>query len=56
MKCYSDYIPKKIIPNISIEEDIELVIDEIVHDKVFEKSVRQRETYQSIDLLKYCQD
>ena len=38
IKCFSKYIPINIIPNILIEEDIDIVIDDIVNEKDFEKS------------------
>ena len=38
VRCFSSYIPVHKIPNILVEEDIDLVIDEIVNDGDFEKS------------------
>ena len=38
IKCFSNYIPIHIIPNILNEEDIDIVIDEIVNDKDFQTS------------------
>ena len=38
IKCFSSYIPINIIPNILNEEDIDIVIEEIVNNKDFEKS------------------
>ena len=37
-KCFSNFIPIHIIPNILNEEDIDVVIEEIVNNKDFEKS------------------
>ena len=56
IKCFSYYIPIHIIPNILNEEDIDIVIDEIVNNKDFEKSDTEIETYQSIEELKYPQE
>ena len=52
--CFTNYIPIHIIPNILNEEYIDLVIDEIVN-KNFEKSDTERETYESIQVLKFPQ-
>ena len=43
-KCFSSYIPIHIIPNILNEEDINVVIEEIVNNKDFEKSDTEIET------------
>ena len=56
IKCFSNYIPIHIIPNILNEEDIELVIEELINDKDFEKSDTEIEGYESIKVLKYPQD
>ena len=53
---FSNYIPIHIIPNILIEEDIDVVIKEIVNNKDFEKSVTEIETNESIEELKYPQE
>ena len=37
-KCFVNYIPIHIIPNIFNEEDIDIVIAKIANDKVFQKS------------------
>ena len=52
----SNNIPINIIPNILNEEDIDVVIDEIVNDKDFEKSDTEIETHESIEQLKYPQE
>ena len=55
MKCFSNYIPIHIIPNILNEVDIDLVIEEIVNNKDFQKSDIQIETFDNIENLKYPQ-
>ena len=42
IKCFSNYIPIHIIPNILNEEDIDVVIHEIYNNKHFEKSNTER--------------
>ena len=56
IKCFSNYIPIHIIPNILNEEDIDIVIEEIVNNKDFEKSNTEIETYESIEELKFPQE
>ena len=56
IKCFSNYIPIHIIPNILNEEDIDIVIEEIVSNKDFEKSDTEIETYELIEELKYPQE
>ena len=56
IKCFSVYIPTNIIPNILNEEDIDIVIEEIVNNKDFEKSDTEIETYESTEELKYPQE
>ena len=56
IKWYSNYIPIHIIPNILNEEYIDLVIEEIVSNKDFEKSNTEIETYESIEELKFPQE
>ena len=51
-KCFFNHIPIHIIPNILIEEHIDIVIEEIVKIKNFEKSDTEIETYESIEQLK----
>ena len=55
-KCFSNYIPINIIPNILNEEDIDIVIEEIVNNKDFQKSDTEIETFDNIEELKYPQD
>ena len=56
IKCFSNYIPIHIIPNILNEEDIDIVIEEVINNKDFEKSDREIETYESIEELKFPQE
>ena len=56
IKCFSNYIPFHIIPSILNEADIDIVIDEIVNNKDFEKSNTEIETFDNIDELKFPQD
>ena len=55
-KSLSNFIPIHKIPNILKEEDIDIVIDEVVHDKDFQKSDTEIETYESIEEFKYPQE
>ena len=55
-KCFSNYIPIHIIPNILNESDIDLVIEEIVNNKDFEKSNTEIETFDDIEELKFPQE
>ena len=56
IKCFSNYIPIQIIPNILNEEGLDRVIDEIVNKKDFEKSNCEIETQESIQDLKFPQE
>ena len=56
IKCFSNYIPIHIIPNILNEEDIDIVIEEIFKNKDFEKSVTEIETFDNIEELKFPQE
>ena len=56
IKCFSNYIPIHIIPKILNEEDIDVVIEEIVNNKDFEKSNTEIETYESIEEIKFPQE
>ena len=56
IKCFSNYIPIHIITNILNEEDIDLVIEEVINNKDFEKSNAEIETYESIESLNFPQD
>ena len=55
IKFFSNYIPIHIIPSILTEEDFDVVIEEIVNNKDFEKSDTETNTYESIEKLKFCQ-
>ena len=55
IKYFSIYIPIHIIPNILSEERIDIVIDELLNNKDFEKSDTEIETYESIEELKFPQ-
>ena len=48
-KCFSYYIPIHINSNILNEEDIDILIEEIVNNKDFQKSGTEIETYESIE-------
>ena len=50
IKYLDKYIPINIIPNISNEEDRDVVIDKEDNDKDSEKSDTEIETYESIEL------
>ena len=56
MRCFSIYIRIHKIPNILNEEDIDVVFDEMVNNKDFEKSDIQIETYDPIEELKFPQE
>ena len=56
IKCFSKYIPINKIPTILNEEDIDILIDELVNNKGFQKSDCEIETYESIEELKFPQD
>ena len=56
IKCFSNYIPINIIPNILNEEDLDILIDEIINNKDFQKSDIEIETFDNIENLKYPQE
>ena len=56
IKCFSNYIPIHIIPNILNEADIDIVIDELVNNKEFEKSDCGIETFDNFEELKIPQE
>ena len=56
IKCFSNYIPINIIPNILNEEDIDIVIEDIVDNKNFEKTNTEIETFDNIEELKFPQE
>ena len=49
IKCFTSYIFINIIPNILTEEDIDIVIEEMVINKDFEKSNIEIETFDNIN-------
>ena len=49
IKCFNNYIPINIIPNILNEEDKDVVIEEIVNRKDFEECNSKIQTYESIE-------
>ena len=51
--CFTNCIPIHIITTISNEEDTDVVIDEIVINKDFEKSDTEIETYERIEDIKF---
>ena len=55
-KYFNNYIPIHVIPNISNETDIDVVIDEIVIIEDFEKSDTEIETYEKIEELNFPQE
>ena len=56
IRCFSNYIPIHIIPNILNEEDIDILINELVNNEDFEKSNIEIETYNNTEELKYPQE
>ena len=56
IKCFSNYILLHIIPNILNEVDIDIVIEEIVNNKDFQKSDTEIETFDNIEELKFPQE
>ena len=56
IKCFNNYIPIHIISNILNEEDIDIVIEEIINNKDFEKSNIEIETFNNIEELKFPQE
>ena len=56
IRCFSNQIPIHIIPNILNEEDIDIVIEEIINNKDFQKSDIEIETFDNIEELKFPQE
>ena len=56
IKCFSNHIPIHIIPNILNEADIDIVIEEVINNKDFQKSDIEIETFDNIEELKFPQD
>ena len=53
IKCFSNYILFHIIRNLLNVEDIDIVIDELINNKVFQKSDTEMETFDPMEELKY---
>ena len=56
INCVSNYIPKNLIPNFLNDGEIDIVTEEILNNKDFEKSDTETETYESIEELNYLQE
>ena len=56
IKCFSNYIPIHIIPNILNEEDIDVVIEGVINNKDFDKSNTEIESFTNIEELKFPQE
>ena len=56
IECFSNYIPIHIIPKFLNEEDIDIVTEEKVNNKDFEKSDTEIQTQESIEDLKFPQE
>ena len=56
IKGFINYTPINIIPYILNEEDLDVVIEEIVKNKDFEKTDTETKTYESIEELKFPQE
>ena len=56
IKCFRNYIPINIIPNILNEYDIDVVNEEIINHEDFEKSNTEIETYDNIEELRFPQE
>ena len=56
INCFSNHLPINIIPNIINEPDLDIVIEDIVNNKDFEKSDIEIETFDNIKELKYAQE
>ena len=54
--CFSNYKPVNIISNTLNEGDIDVVSDEMVIEKDFQKSPTEVKSYESIDELKFPQE
>ena len=56
IKCFGNYIPIHINPNILNEIDIDIVIEEIVNNKDFQKSDTEIQTIDNIEELRFPQE
>ena len=48
-------VPINILPNNLKEDDTDIVIEEIVNNKDFEKSITEGETFENIEEIKHPQ-
>ena len=55
INCFSNYIPIHINPNKLMEENIDLVIEEMINNKIFKKSVAEIVTFDRIEELIFPQ-
>ena len=56
IKCFTNYIPIHIISNILNEADIDIVIEEVIKNKDFQKSNTEIESFDNIENLKFPQE
>ena len=56
IKCFSIHIPIHIIPNILSENDIDIVIEEVINKKDFDKSNTDIENFDSKEKIKFPQE
>ena len=56
IKCFCNHIPFHIVSDIINEKDIDIVIEEIINNKDFQKSVIEIETFDNIEKLKFPQE
>ena len=56
IRCFSNYIPIHIIPNIFNEKNFGIIIEEVINNKDFQKSDIEIETFDNIENLKYPQE
>ena len=55
-KCFNNYKPIHVISNILNEEDFDIVIEQRINNKDFEKSDIDKETFDNIEELRFPQD
>ena len=56
IKCFNNYIPINKISVILNEEDLDILIEEIIADKDFQKSNIELEVFDNIEELRYPQE
>ena len=54
-KCFNNYLPIDVIPNILNEEGLDIVFEEVIINKNFEKSNTEIETIDSIEEIGFPQ-